>query len=56
MLREVAAGARNREIGVRLAIAEETVKAHMKHVLQKLDAVDRTQALVIALRRGIIRL
>jgi DNA-binding NarL/FixJ family response regulator len=56
VLREVAAGARNREIGVRLSIAEETVKVHMKRVLEKLGAVDRTQAVVIALRRGIIQL
>ena len=56
VLQEVAAGGGNREIGVRLSIAEETVKVHMKKVLEKLGAVDRTQALVIALRRGIIHL
>jgi len=56
VLREVAAGARNREVGVRLSITEETVKVHMKRVLEKLGAVDRTQAVVIALRRGIINL
>ena len=56
VLQEVAAGGRNREIGVRLSIAEETVKVHMKKVLEKLGAVDRTQALVIALQRGIIHL
>ena len=56
VLREVVAGARNREIGVRLSIAEETVKVHMKKVLEKLGAADRTQAVVIALRRGIIHL
>jgi DNA-binding NarL/FixJ family response regulator len=56
VLQEAASGARNREIGARLAITEQTVKAHMKHVLEKLGAADRTQAVVIAVRRGIIRL
>ena len=55
VLQEAASGARNREIGARLAITEETVKVHMKHVLEKLGAADRTQAVVIAVRRGIIR-
>jgi len=41
---------------VRLSITEETVKVHMKRVLEKLGAVDRAQAVVIALRRGIINL
>jgi len=56
VLQEVAAGGGNREIGVRLSIAEETVKVHMKSVLEKLGAVDRTHAMVIALQRGIIHL
>ena len=56
VLQEAASGTRNREIGVRLAIAEDTVKAHMKHLMEKLGAVDRTQAVVIAVRRGIIQL
>jgi DNA-binding NarL/FixJ family response regulator len=56
VLQEAASGARNREIGVRLAMAEDTVKAHMKRVLEKLDAADRTHAVVIAVRRGIIHL
>ncbi|HEY8148633.1 MAG TPA: response regulator transcription factor [Vicinamibacteria bacterium] len=56
VLQEAASGARNREIGVRLAMAEDTVKAHMKRVMEKLDAADRTHAVVIAVRRGIIRL
>jgi len=47
---------RNREIGQRLFISEDTVKRHMKHILQKLGANDRTQATAIAARRGIIRL
>ena len=56
VLQELAAGGGNREIGVRLSIAEETVKVHVKKVLEKLGAMDRTQAVVIALRRGIIQL
>jgi len=40
----------------RLAISEETVKAHMKNILSKLGANDRTHAVTIALKRGIIQL
>jgi DNA-binding NarL/FixJ family response regulator len=56
VLRHVATGTRNREIGNRLAITEETVKAHLKHIMEKLGAGDRTEAVTIALRRGIIEL
>jgi DNA-binding NarL/FixJ family response regulator len=49
-------GNRNRDIADRLFISEETVKAHMKHILEKLGANDRTQAVTIAARRGIIHL
>jgi DNA-binding NarL/FixJ family response regulator len=49
-------GNRNRDIAEKLFIAEETVKAHMKHIMHKLGANDRTQALTIALRRGLIHL
>src|SRR5262245_18670108 len=56
VLRQVAAGHRNREIGERLFISEETVKVHVKHVMEKLGAHDRTEAGRIALRRGIIQL
>jgi DNA-binding NarL/FixJ family response regulator len=56
VLKEVAAGARNREVAERLALAEATVKVHVKHVLEKLGAADRTEAVVIAVRRGIIQL
>jgi DNA-binding NarL/FixJ family response regulator len=51
----VASGNRNKEIGARLFISEETVKVHVKHVMEKLGASDRTQAVAIAIRRGIIR-
>ncbi|HJS24970.1 MAG TPA: response regulator transcription factor [Pyrinomonadaceae bacterium] len=56
VLREVAGGNRNREIAARLFISEETVKVHIKHIMEKLGASDRTQAVAIGLRRGIIQL
>jgi DNA-binding NarL/FixJ family response regulator len=49
----VAAGKSNKLIAVELGISEGTVKTHMKSILPKLDASDRTQAVMIALRRGI---
>ena len=56
VLRQTAGGNRNRDIADRLFIAEETVKAHMKHIMEKLGASDRTHAVTIAARRGIIQL
>jgi len=56
VLRSVAAGNANKRIGAELGISEETVKAHMKNILTKLDARDRTHAVTIAIRRGIIEL
>jgi DNA-binding NarL/FixJ family response regulator len=56
VLQLVAAGKGNREIGDALAISEDTVKTHVKHVMGKLGASDRTDAVVIGLRRGIIQL
>lgn len=56
VLRQVAGGNRNRDIALRLFIAEETVKVHVKHIMEKLGARDRTEAVSIALRRGIIQL
>jgi len=49
-------GNRNRNIAERLSISEETVKAHIKHILEKLGANDRTQAVTIAAQRGIIQI
>jgi DNA-binding NarL/FixJ family response regulator len=49
-------GGSNRDIAERLFISEDTVKVHVKHIMEKLGAPDRTQAVAIALRRGIIRL
>jgi len=56
VLTHVAAGNRNRDIAERLFIAEETVKVHLKHIMSKLRASDRTQSVTIAARRGIITL
>jgi DNA-binding NarL/FixJ family response regulator len=56
VLRHLAGGNRNRDIAELLSISEETVKVHVKHVMDKLGASDRTQAVAIAVRRGIIQL
>ena len=56
VLRHLVDGNRNRDIAEKLYITEETVKAHMKHIMEKLGANDRTHALAIAFRRGLIRL
>jgi DNA-binding NarL/FixJ family response regulator len=56
VLQQLASGSRNREIADRLGITEETVKVHVKHVMEKLGAKDRTAAVAIAIRRGIIQL
>ena len=56
VLREVAGGNRNRHIAEKLFISEETVKVHIKHIMEKLGAADRTQAVAIGVRRGIIQL
>jgi DNA-binding NarL/FixJ family response regulator len=56
VLQKVAGGNRNRDIADLLFISEETVKVHVKHIMDKLGAKDRTQAIAIAVRRGIIQL
>lgn len=56
VLQLVSDGNRNRDIAVKLFISEETVKVHIKHIMDKLGAADRTQAVSTALRRGIIHL
>ena len=56
VLRQVADGNKNREIARKLFISEETVKVHIKHIMEKLGATDRTQAVAIGIRRGIIHL
>jgi DNA-binding NarL/FixJ family response regulator len=56
VLERIPAGMRNRDIADQLFISEETVKVHVGHILEKLGASDRTQAVTIAVRRGIIHL
>jgi len=54
VLRKVAAGTSNKIIAAELFLSEATVKAHMKSILSKLDANDRTHAVTIASRRGFL--
>jgi DNA-binding NarL/FixJ family response regulator len=54
VLRRVAAGTSNKIIADQLNVTEATVKAHMKNILAKLGANDRTHAVTIALRRGFL--
>lgn len=56
VLLQVANGGKNRDIGRQLSITEETVKAHLSSILEKLGAKDRTQAVAIGVRRGIIQI
>jgi len=56
VLQRISGGNRNRDIAELLCISEETVKVHVKHVMDKLGAKDRTEAITIAVRRGIIQL
>jgi DNA-binding NarL/FixJ family response regulator len=56
VLRRIAEGDRNRDIGEHLGIAEDTVKVHVKRIMDKLGAKDRTQAVAIGIRRGVISL
>ena len=55
VLRQMAAGDSNKEIGEKLSITEHTVKAHVKAILLKLGAVGRTEAIAIAMKRGLLR-
>jgi DNA-binding NarL/FixJ family response regulator len=56
VLERIAGGNRNSDIASLLFISEETVKGHVKHIMEKLGANDRTDAVAIGVRRGIIRL
>jgi DNA-binding NarL/FixJ family response regulator len=56
VLRLISGGNANKEIAVQLSITEETVKGHVKNILAKLGANDRTHAVTIGLKRGIIEL
>ncbi len=55
VLQLVAEGLRNKEVAVRLSISEDTVKMHLRNVMQKLGVNDRTHAVMVAVRRGFIR-
>ena len=56
VLRLVAGGNANKEIAAQLSLTEETVKSHVRNILAKLGANDRTHAVAIGLKRGIIDL
>jgi len=56
VLRHLAGGNRNRDIGDLLFVSEETIKVHVKNIMEKLGASDRTEAIAIAVRRGIMQL
>jgi len=55
VLQLVADGLRNKEVAARLSISEDTVKMHLRNVMQKLEVNDRTHAVMVAVRRGFIR-
>lgn len=56
VLRFAAKGLRNREISRAIGRSEATVKVHLKHAMAKLGVQDRTEAVTLALQRGIIHL
>jgi two-component system NarL family response regulator len=56
VLRSMAQGMSNREISTALRIGESTVKSHVNHILSKLGVADRTQAVIVSIKRGLINL
>ena len=54
VLKLVAVGMFNKEIGVELGISERTVKNHLSSIFKKIDSSDRTQAAVFAIRNGLV--
>lgn len=56
VLQQIAGGNRNRDIADKLFISEHTVKIHIQHIMEKLGASDRTEAVAIGARRGIIQI
>lgn len=54
VLRHIALGLSNKEVGVSLNISIETVKEHVQNILRKIDATDRTQAAIWAVRKGLV--
>ena len=55
VLQGMARGASNKEIGLALSISEGTIKTHVKAILAKLGAVSRTEAVMIAAERGLVK-
>jgi DNA-binding NarL/FixJ family response regulator len=56
VLRLIAEGNSNKEIAARLSVTEDSVKGHVRNILSKLGANDRTHAAMIGIKRGIIEL
>ena len=56
ILRLVAIGMANKQVASELGLSEETIKGHLKNIFSKLDVADRTHAVTVAARRGIIEL
>lgn len=56
ILQKLAMGYANKEVGVELGITEKTVKVHVSHILSKLNVYDRTQAVIMASKMGIVKL
>jgi len=56
VLRLIARGMRNKEIAAQLGIGEETTQGHVKNILSKLGLHDRTEAVAVAVRRGIVHI
>lgn len=56
VLRLIAEGKNNKQISTDLSIAESTVRFHISHILNKLEASDRTQAVITAVKQGIVNL
>ncbi len=56
VLRVMATGKSNKEIGVVFNISEATVKVHVSHILEKLKAAGRTEAISLAVKRGLVHL
>jgi DNA-binding NarL/FixJ family response regulator len=56
VLHKVASGKSNKEIGVALSISEATVKVHVTHILEKLKAAGRTEAIGVAVNQGLVDL
>jgi DNA-binding NarL/FixJ family response regulator len=56
VLNAVVSGKSNKEIGAKLDISEATVKVHITHILEKLNVTGRTEAINVAVKRGLVRM